>query len=413
MSKAKRNVATVQELFRQADLEGRPLTAEERTYAQGLLDEAEQLGPMEKQFADLGRSLGAPGWSATVGGVGAMGGRTPGEAFVKSQEYRRISNPSARGQSWSTGLVEVSPHLHTKGTLMEAGGYGGGGLVSVPTVAPGIFEELNQPLTVEQCFGAATTNAPTIRYVTEATAVSAAAGVAEGGSKPESTLGFVTTDEQVKKVATFLPISDETLSDAPAIQQFVNGQLMLFVQIETERQLLRGAAGGSEVQGLLTARGVPVFTASTADGNTAEQLFKAFNSMRGSAYIEPQWLIIHPDDYQNLRLLKDGNNQLFGGGPFFGPYGTPTQANASGQVTGAVDQIWNKPTYVTAAVGSGTAVVGTRANAAVWNRGGPLIEVTNSHDNYFQLDLVAMRCERRVALAVYRPKGFVEVRLAY
>ena len=48
----------------------------------------------------------------------------------------------------------------------------------------------------------------------------------------------------------------------------------------------------------------------------------------------------------------------------------------------------------------------------MWRRGGLSVEATNSHSNYFQLNLVAIRAEERLGLAVYRPAGFTEVRLA-
>jgi hypothetical protein len=68
--------------------------------------------------------------------------------------------------------------------------------------------------------------------------------VAEGGLKPESTLAYSTVVEAVKKVATTLRISDELLEDAPAVSSFNNSRLSL-LQIEAERQLFRGTAGGT------------------------------------------------------------------------------------------------------------------------------------------------------------------------
>lgn len=58
----------------------------------------------------------------------------------------------------------------------------------MPQVVPGVVGKLFQPLTIENLLlsGVATTNA--VRYATEGTATSGAAGVAEGGVKPESTL---------------------------------------------------------------------------------------------------------------------------------------------------------------------------------------------------------------------------------
>jgi hypothetical protein len=139
-------------------------------------------------------------------------------------------------------------------------------------------------------------------------------GVAESGEKLQSTHAYSTIDEPVKKIATSIKTSDELLSDAPAVQQLVNNDLARFVNIEAERQLLRGTAGGNEVQGLLTSRNVPIYTTGTAVGNIAEQMFKAMNRMRGSAFLEPDWVVMSPSDYEKLRLLKDAAGQHFGGG---------------------------------------------------------------------------------------------------
>jgi HK97 family phage major capsid protein len=196
------------------------------------------------------------------------------------------------------------------------------------------------------------------------------------------------------------------LQDGPAIQSYINGRLVLFVQIEEERQLLRGAAG-SELSGLLLAAiGVPIYNGGTAAGNKAEQLFKAMNSMRGSALVEPEWCIMSPSDYETVRLLKDTNGQLYGGGPFYGPYGNGGQASPSNQIAGGGETVWNKTLLVTSAAGAGTALIGTRANAQVWRRGGMAVEASNSHASYFSANLVAIRAEERLALTVYRAGGY-------
>ena len=268
-------------------------------------------------------------------------------------------------------------------------------------------------LSFESLLSSRPVDGPTLRYIVEGTATNAAAGVAEAGSKPESTLGLTYTDESIKKVATFLTVTDEMMEDAPAIQQYVNGRLSLFVQLEIEKELFRGASGGSTVQGLLTSRSVPIYTGGTTDDKAA-QLFKAANSMRGSAFVEPEFFVLHPTDWQLIRLRQDTSGQYLGGGPFLGAYGGPQgPVPAAGQITGNQDTLWGKPVYVTSAIGgAGTALVGTRDNAMVLSRGGLRIEASTSHASYFQTNLIAVRCERRVGLAVLRPTGFCEARLA-
>ena len=131
--------------------------------------------------------------------------------------------------------------------------------------------------------------------------------------------------------------------------------------------------------------------------------------MRGSAFVEPEWIVISPSDYEVIRLLKDTANQYYGGGPFLGAYGAGAPAAASGQLSGALDAIWGKPVYVTGAIGAGTALVGSSQAAKVWNKGGLTVEASNSHSDYWQRNLVALRAERRLALTVFRAGGLLRV----
>jgi HK97 family phage major capsid protein len=157
---------------------------------------------------------------------------------------------------------------------------------------------------------------------------------------------------------------------------------------------------------------VPIYAGGTAAGNKAVQLFKAMNGMRGSAFVESEWIVMHPTDWQDIRLLTDTAGQLLGGGPFQGPYGNGTSYSATGQLAGAADSLWNKPVYLSPAIGVGTALIGNSQSAQVWNRGGLRVESTNSHASNFTSDLSVVRAERRLALTCCRANGFVEARIS-
>ena len=375
---------------------------------------------------EIGRKLGpaVPSFDASVQSephdrIQQHMAKTLGDQFVDSAQYKKaITEFRDSGGRFREGFSTGAVALDMKGTLLEGAGSPGsgtgGGLLPVPQVVPGVVETLFQPLRFADLLLSGQASGNTVRYVVEGTATSGAAGVAEAGNKPESTLGISTKDEPIKKIATLLPIAEEMLEDAPAVQSYINGRLSLFVRIEEERQLFRGTASSAEVQGILTSRSVPVYAGGTAAGNKAVQLFKAMNGLRGSAFVEPEWIVMHPTDWEGIRLLADTSGQLFGGGPFFGPYGGPQgPASATGQISGAQDIIWGKPVYVTAAIGNaGTALVGTRAGAQVWRKGGVSVEATNSHSTYFALNLVAIRAEERLGLTVYRPGAYVQVNLA-
>ncbi len=74
------------------------------------------------------------------------------------------------------------------------------------------------------------------------------------------------------------------------------------------------------------------------------------------------------------------------------------------------EMLWNKPVILSDAIGAGTALVGNfGAAAAIARRGGVTVEASNSHQDYFEKNLVKIRAEERLALCVYRPAAFTVV----
>ncbi len=245
---------------------------------------------------------------------------------------------------------------------------------------------------------------PSVRYVNETAATNAAAGVAEAGTKPESTLVFGEVVEPIKKIATVIQVSDEMLEDGPSMSSYLNSRLSLFVKLEEERQLLRGT-GTNELVGMF-ARSVGTYTRGTSDNN-AVALLKAAAGVRGSSFLEPDAVVMHPNQWLSTRLLADTAGQFLGGGPFQGQYGSGAQVPAS-QFTGA--PIWGMRVAVSNIVGPGTALLGSFSQGAhIWRRTGVTVEASNSHGSLFVQNLVAIRAEERLGLGLFRPSAFVQV----
>ena len=136
-----------------------------------------------------------------------------------------------------------------------------------------------------------------MRFVNEGTPRLVRPRWPEAAAKPESTLNYAEVTEAVRKIATVLPVSDEMLEDAPSIQAYLNGRLSLFVRIEEERQLLRGAgAASNELTGIIGRSGVNTYFRAAADDNSAA-LAKAIATMAGSAYLAPDGLVMHPSEF--------------------------------------------------------------------------------------------------------------------
>ena len=142
---------------------------------------------------------------------------------------------------------------------------------------------------------------------------------------------FRSTDEPVKKIATFLPVTEEMLEDVAQMASYINSRLALFVQLEEERQILKGA-GGNELVGLYTriAAANKGMRSSAASANDADHIFRAISRVRES-FLEPDWILMHPNDWEGIMALKATTAQYISGfaqGPF-GPI--PSGSETTGQ----------------------------------------------------------------------------------
>ena len=403
---AKTLVAEAQRILERADVAARDLTQNERAEVESLLVEAKSA----KRVEDLGRELGGGMNNVFTDSHAGDGAGGPGDRFVKSPEYKRIKDPGSRGQNWGTGPIRVSQvALSAKGTLLETGVGGPGGGLVPPYYQPGAVSKLFEPLGVAELFGSSQVTASQIRYVTEGTATSGAAGVAEAGVKPESTIAMSEVVEPIRKLATVLPISSEMLEDSASVQAYLNERLGLFVRLEEERQLLRGT-GTNELVGIFGRSGINQYTKLAADDN-ATALARVLANTAGSSFVQPDAIILHPSNYLSTRLLRDGTGgtagNFLGGGPFTGAYGNGAASDAG--LFGA--SLWNTRVVLSTHVGVGTALVGNFGQSPhVWRRGGVSVDASESHNDFYVRNLVMLRAEERLGLGCYRASAFTEVR---
>jgi HK97 family phage major capsid protein len=290
----------------------------------------------------------------------------------------------------NTGPIEI------KNATLTTGGLASTDVVEVDR-RPGVLPILFQRLTVADLMPNTTTSGNTFRYVKETTATNAASTVAEGGTKPEGAFDFDVVDEPVRKIAVIQKVADEALDDIEWLRQYLNGRLALFVRIREEQQLLTGNGTAPDIRGILNRSGLTAAQAKGAD-TIAAAVHKEITKIRVASFLEPDALVFHPNDWEAARLEADSNGQYFGGGPFTGPYGVNGIAG---------DSYWGQRVVVTTAMTENTVLVGAFATAAeVVRRSGLVVDMTNSDQDDFIKNLVTLRAEERLALAVYRPAAF-------
>lgn len=355
------------------------------------MDEVKSLQFVEERRKSFMQNSGTPVEDAAADtGAQAATAKSIGQQFVESGGYKNLIQRGLKGGSWSSGDVEI------KTLLSESAG--AAAAVATPTVLPGIVDIRFQPLTIADLFPQGTTSSPLIRYLVEAGVTNAAAATAEGANKPESALSFTKVDEVLHKIATFLPVTDETLEDFDQIQSYIDARLTLFVKQAEETQLLSGDGTGANLVGLLNRSGLATSIVkgtapSIAGDNDMDAILRQITAIRTTSWLEPDAIVVNPQVWQTIQLSKaTGTGNYFAGGPFLD---TVNQT------------LWGKKVVVTAAAATGTAIVGAFAQGGqIFRKGGLTVEASNSHNDFFQKNLTAIRAEERLSLAIYRPSAF-------
>ncbi len=407
---AQRELDSARELTEKLGADGASATAEQRaTIEQHMakaaeyktkMSDIEENEALRKSIDDLGGQL----ISAPVSRKAPVRAVSAGDAFVKSETYEALMKRN-RNVPFQTEPVEwgfKANETVVAATVDDVGYVQADVQGALVTPAQG-------PLMVADLFAPGSTNSNTVRFPrvtasTNAAAVAPEIGAIEGGG--QSIVKFGMLNEPVEKIATVLYISDEMLEDASGLRSYIDSQLGYFVRATEEDQLLNGDGTPPELAGLLddtaTRRRITGYDSSfTQGGDTiADAVYKAKSSIRKTAFLEPDACVVHPDDWETIRLAKDGNDNYFNGlGPFVGG--------------GVEPPIWGMRVVVTAAIASGTILVGAfKQGAQLFRRGGVSIDASNSNASLFETGVVTLRASERLALAVYRPTAFVLVTLA-
>lgn len=383
------------EIAAKAQGEGRMLTGEEQAQVKEhlaradelagkieLAEESEQL--MTKAFA-VPEGKQSP--AATPTGLAGKLAEDPNYQLAKQRAAQR------QGFSASTAEIFQAKDFSTGGPT--------GGLVQTQygRVVP---EVLRRP-TVASLLASGTMTATTLTYYVQGPTTGDFAPTAELGSKPAIDFSFDSVVEHLTKIAGHTKISSEAFQDTPYLVSVIEGQLLQRLAIVEEDQILNGDGTGQNMTGILNRSGILTESASSGDDNL-DAIFRGMTAVEMATQMSVDAVVIHPLDYQELRLSRDGNEQYYGGGPFTGAYGNSGLAMGPG--------VWGQRTVITSAIPQGTVLVGAfAAGGQLLRKGGVSVDMTNTDQDDFVKNRVTIRAESRILLAVYQPSAFCEVTL--
>lgn len=300
-----------------------------------------------------------------------------GDAFLDSAAFK----------GWRPGMKNGPETTLDRKALLTLTGY------PVQNIRTGRIEPIAlNTMHVADLIPQAQTNANAIVYMEETTATNAAATVAEGGTKPESTLAFTERTVPVRKIATVLPVTDELMEDAPAMRDYINQRLRLFVQLTEDTQLVTGNGVAPNLTGLLNITGIQ--TQAKGADPTPDAIYKAMTLINVNAFLDADGVIFHPLDWQDIRLLRTADGIYI--------WGSPSEMGP--------ERIWGLNIAKTIAMTQNTALVGAFQYATqIFRRSEITLAVSSEHSTFFVENKQMLRAEERLALVCYRPAGLVQV----
>jgi HK97 family phage major capsid protein len=312
------------------------------------------------------------------GGFGAQQAqKSIGQLFIESAAYKQYNRTERKGPA----VDIVAPHLFEQKAVLTETGF-------VPaTVRTGLMlpGALRRPV-VSDLIPQGRTSRNAVTYMEETTTTNAAAAVAEGADKPESTLAFTERTAAVRKIATVLPITDELLEDEPAMQDYVEQRLRVFLQLAEETQLVSGNGLAPNLLGLML-QPLAQTQAKGADP-TPDAIYKGMTLIQINSFLDPSGVVIHPTDWQDIRLLRTADGIYI--------WGSPADPGP--------ERIWGLPVVKTTAATLNTAIVAAFDTAMqIFRRNEVSFAISDSHNDFFIKNQLMLRVEERLAFPVYRP----------
>lgn len=236
------------------------------------------------------------------------------------------------------------------------------------------------------------TNQAAVVYMEETTLTNNAAEVAEAGTMAEAALVTTERTSTVRKIGVTLPVTDEQFADEPRTRDYVNNRLVYMLNARLDQQLLTGDGIAPNLTGILNVSGINS-QAKGADP-TPDAIFKGMILVNRLGFTDATGIILHPNDWQDIRLLRTADGIYI--------WGNPSDRGAT--------TIFGLPVVVTTYETENTALLGDFAQfSELALRTGIALDVTNSDDTDFQKGRVRVRATFRAAFIVYRAKAFAKV----
>jgi HK97 family phage major capsid protein len=225
--------------------------------------------------------------------------------------------------------------------------------------------------------------------VPEATADDDAAAL-----KPVSEFATQLADAKPYTYADGYVVTNQMLSDAPALATYLNSEVGYSLDSVIEDKLLNGTGTNGEPRGILNTTGVQQREYTAAAGD-AMPLVKSVRQGITDVTRTPGGTVtavmVSPEDDEMIDLMQDAQDRFYGQGPFGSGPGT----------------LWGRPRVTSERLAAGQYILGDFRQVALLDVEGLSILAFNQHRDFAQRNLTYVRAELRAEQVIWKPARLV------
>ncbi len=252
-----------------------------------------------------------------------------------------------------------------------------------------VVPAVTRPLQVTDIMPTGRTGQANVVYMEETTRTHAAAEKAEGTAYAESEFVLTERTSPVRKITDSVPVTDEQLEDVAMVSSYLEGRLNWGVQQRLDGQIVAGDGIAPNLDGILNVAGIQ--TLAKGAEPVPDTIFNMMKLIRVTGRAIPTHVLLHPDDWAPIRLLRTADGVYI--------WGNPSEAGP--------ERIWGLPVVQNESLTVGTGLVGSFMLSwiTVFERRGIIIERGFVADQ-FKEGKQTIRASGRWAQVVYRPAAF-------
>jgi len=357
----------------------------------------EEAGVIAKEVADLEMVLQAA--KLAEQGIGGEDGADPKDdkvfidALFESPAFK--DKPRGGNGPSSQVLLPHTPVLRSasdqiRNTLFKTTE----GFEPESTRSGRIDYSIQEEPTVADLIPMITTDQPLYKFMRETVFTNAVSETPEAGEYPEAALKLEEAEEAIRKLAVWIPVTDEQLEDVPSARAYVESRLRFMIEQRLDQRILHGnpAANPPQIRGFHNTAGINQQDATGLD--LPDATLNAVAKVRVEGQDRATAVIYHPYDFVRTRLQRTTDGVYVWGHPSIpGP-----------------STMWGLRVVESAYENEGEALTGAFASQSLLVvRRGVDVQITNAHDDFFIHGKQAIRADFRVALVTIRPKAFTEI----